>query len=74
MERGRSVYVAPGFAHGFLTLTDDAVVLYQISAPYEAGSARGVRWDDPAFGIPWPSLPRLISARDRSHADFEPGR
>jgi dTDP-4-dehydrorhamnose 3,5-epimerase len=60
----RSLYIPPGCAHGFLTLTDAAEVLYMISCDYVPGAARGLRWDDPAIGIGWPSAPLLVSARD----------
>lgn len=65
-ERGNSLYVPKGFAHGFITLEDATEVSYQISAPYAPESARGYRWDDPAFAIPWPEPPAVISARDRA--------
>jgi dTDP-4-dehydrorhamnose 3,5-epimerase len=61
----RAYYLPEGIAHGFVSLTDDAEVFYQISAPFDAASARGVRWDDPAFGIAWPVQPVVISERDR---------
>jgi dTDP-4-dehydrorhamnose 3,5-epimerase len=64
---GNALYIPEGFAHGFLTLTDDADVVYQMSSAYEPTSARGVRWDDPAFLIRWPSTPTVISERDRSY-------
>ncbi len=68
---GRTVYVPAGCAHGYQTLADDSWVSYQISAPYMAGSARGVRWNDPAFAIEWPDCAtRTISARDASHGDY----
>lgn len=51
---GRSVFVPAGLAHGFQTLRDETTVLYNISAYYRPEAARGVRWDDPAFGIEWP--------------------
>jgi dTDP-4-dehydrorhamnose 3,5-epimerase len=70
----RSVYVPEGVAHGFLTLSDDVLVVYQISSPHEPGSARGVRWNDPAFMIDWPSPPAIISSRDESFDDFRPDR
>ena len=63
-----------GFAHGFQTLADDTLVHYQMSHEYVPGAGRGVRWDDPAFGIDWPEPPaggRVISERDRSYPDFE---
>ncbi|MGH8616810.1 MAG: dTDP-4-dehydrorhamnose 3,5-epimerase [Burkholderiales bacterium] len=66
----RLLYVPEGCAHGLLTLTDDCEVSYQISQRYHAESARGVRWDDPAFGIEWPEAPRVVSARDRGFPDF----
>jgi dTDP-4-dehydrorhamnose 3,5-epimerase len=65
------IYVPGGCAHGFLTLKDDTEVLYQMSEFYNPDSARGVRWDDPAFGIAWPENVRVISERDQKYADFE---
>lgn len=70
-ENRLGLYVPEGFAHGFLTLKERSEVFYQISAPYVAASARGVRWDDPAFGIDWPGPVRVISPRDHSFPDFE---
>ena len=71
-EDGRAMVVPPGCAHGFLTLTDDVLVLYFVSAPYDPARERGLRWDDPAFAIPWPFPPKVVSERDRSHPDFDP--
>ena len=65
-----AVYVPEGCAHGFLTLTDDAEVLYQISEYWAPDAGRGVRWDDPAFGIDWPGEVAVISERDRTYLDF----
>jgi dTDP-4-dehydrorhamnose 3,5-epimerase len=70
-ERLRALYVPEGFAHGYLTLTDDALVLYQISRRHDPARARGVRWDDPALGIEWPAPPVVIASRDRSFADLD---
>jgi dTDP-4-dehydrorhamnose 3,5-epimerase len=66
----RMLYVPAGLAHGFQTLQDDSEVFYQMSAFYDASAARGVRWNDPAFGIEWPSGEPVISARDASYPDF----
>lgn len=66
------LFIPEGLAHGFLTLTDDTEILYQMSAEYVPGAARGVRWNDPAFGIEWPEEPILLSDRDRSFPDFDP--
>src|SRR6266542_2907460 len=56
-------------AHGFLTLQDGTEVAYQMSAFYVPEADRGVRFDDPAFGIRWPDEVRVISQRDRSYPD-----
>ncbi len=70
-ENRNAVYVPEGFAHGFLTLEDETEVLYQMSEFYNAESARGVRWDDPAFQITWPQKVQVISQLDRTYANFE---
>jgi dTDP-4-dehydrorhamnose 3,5-epimerase len=66
------LFLPAGFAHGYQTLVDECEITYQMGARYVPEAARGVRWDDPAFGIEWPPAPgeRLISERDRSYADF----
>jgi len=65
------LYVPEGCAHGLMTLDDETEVFYQISAFYNPESARGVRWDDPAFGISWPLSVEVISERDRTYPNFE---
>jgi dTDP-4-dehydrorhamnose 3,5-epimerase len=70
-ENRSMVYVPKGCAHGFLTLQDNTEVFYQISEFYDGPSARGVRWDDPAFGIVWPEKVEVISERDRTYPDFK---
>ncbi|WP_269930489.1 dTDP-4-dehydrorhamnose 3,5-epimerase [Aminobacter sp. HY435] len=65
-ENHRQIYVPAGFAHGFQTLTDDAVVSYMISQFYAPQASVGVRYDDPAFGIDWPFEPTAMSDRDRN--------
>lgn len=72
-EKGNALYIPPGMAHGFQTLEDATEVFYQISVPYAPESARGYRWDDPAFGIPWPEPVTVISERDREWPDFSHG-
>ncbi len=64
-------YVPEGCAHGFLTLEDDTEVFYQMSEYYHPEASKGVRWDDPAFGIAWPGEVLVISERDRTLPDFE---
>ncbi len=65
-----SLFIPAGCAHGFITLEDDCVVRYDISAFYAPQHARGVRFDDPAFGIDWPMAPTVISPRDLAFAPF----
>lgn len=66
----RMAYVPEGFAQGYQTLEDETEILYQMSHDYVPDAARGVRWDDPAFGIVWPKAEdRTISERDRSWPD-----
>jgi dTDP-4-dehydrorhamnose 3,5-epimerase len=64
------LYVPKKFAHGFQTLQDDSEVFYQMSAYYAPESSRGVRWNDPAFGIEWPEDERIMLERDQQHPDF----
>lgn len=64
---GKAFYIPEGFAHGFQTLEDDSEVFYQMSQFYFPEAARGVRWDDPAFGIEWPPAERIIIPRDREY-------
>jgi dTDP-4-dehydrorhamnose 3,5-epimerase len=71
-ENRRQVYVPEGFAHGFQTLDDNTEVFYQMSATYSPGLSRGVRWDDPAFGIEWPEVEhRIVNERDANYPDFQ---
>lgn len=65
-EHGESLYVAPGCAHGYLTLEPDTDVYYQASARYARESATGVRFDDPAFAIAWGAPIEVVSEADRS--------
>ena len=69
-DGGRAVFIPEGIAHGFLTLEPDTDVLYQIAPAYTPGHDRGVRWNDPAFGIAWPTAPSVISARDAGYPDY----
>lgn len=72
-ENGRALLIPEGVAHGFLTLTDDTDVLYQIAPRFEPGHEAGVRWNDPAFAVQWPFEPTLISDRDAAYPDYGAG-
>jgi dTDP-4-dehydrorhamnose 3,5-epimerase len=65
------LYVPEGCGHGFLTLEDDTEVFYQMAQFYNPQAARGVRWDDTAFGIIWPGEVKVISERDRTYPNFK---
>jgi dTDP-4-dehydrorhamnose 3,5-epimerase len=67
----RMLYVPEGFAHGFQTLEDDTEVTYQVSSRYAPEAERGVRWNDPAFGIRWPLAVSAISEKDASWPDYQ---
>jgi dTDP-4-dehydrorhamnose 3,5-epimerase len=64
------MYVPRGFAHAFITLTDDVEVLYLVSSFYAPDCERGVRHNDPAIGIEWPLAPAEISEKDRNWPDL----
>jgi dTDP-4-dehydrorhamnose 3,5-epimerase len=69
-ENRRMLYVPEGFAHGFQTLEDFTEVFYEVSVSYAPEYVRGVRWNDPAFGIEWPPADRVILPRDDAYPDF----
>ena len=67
----RLLYVPEGLAHGFQALEDETEVVYHLYAPYAPGFERGVRWNDPSFGIRWPLDVAVISPRDGAYEDFK---
>ncbi|WNM58146.1 dTDP-4-dehydrorhamnose 3,5-epimerase [Candidatus Nitrospira allomarina] len=69
-ENRRMLYIPEGFAHGFQTLQNESEIFYQMSEFYAPEFAKGVRWNDPSFGIQWPTDDRIISGRDQSYPDF----
>ena len=71
--RGRMLYIPEGCGHGYLTLAPNTDLVYQASAPYAPGSAKGVRYDDPAFNIVWPGAIRVISLQDQNWPRFSRG-
>ncbi len=70
-ENAHHLYVPAGFAHGFQTLTDDVEARYLISQFYVPGASSGVRYDDPAFAIPWPLPLASISEKDGAWPDYD---
>ncbi len=64
-------YISKGFAHGFQTLEDNTEVFYQMSEFFHPECARGVRWDDSAFGIQWPIPKPITSEKDKKFRVFK---
>jgi dTDP-4-dehydrorhamnose 3,5-epimerase len=71
-ENRRMLYVPKGFAHGLLTLQDDTEAIYLVTEYYASDRERGIRYNDPKFGIQWPLEPSVVSPKDLSHPDFDP--
>ncbi len=70
-ENKRQLWIPPGFAHGFVTLSDTAEFLYKTTDTYAPASERCIRWDDPALGIDWKlDGPPLVSAKDALGSAF----
>lgn len=69
-ENRKMLYIPEGFAHGFQTLVDNTEVFYQMSEFYHPESARGLRWNDPAFGIKWAVENLTISLKDKSYKNY----
>lgn len=70
-DNRRALYVPELFAHGYQALTDGAEVVYQVGEFYTPGYERGIRYDDPAFGIEWPMPITVISEKDAAWTPFE---
>lgn len=68
----RLVFVPGGCAHGYQSLTEDTEVTYNTSYPYTPAAERGLRWNDPAFGVSWPIDAPTLSEKDTSWSDFTP--
>ena len=70
-DSGRAFYIPEGCAHGFVTLADDTHVIYHMTEMYYPELARGVRWNNSAFGVDWPVKNPILSLRDATFPDFE---
>ena len=65
-DNKKQMYIPRGFAHGFITLTDDVEVQYKADNYYAPECDGNIRWDDPAIGIKWPLTPVILSDKDRN--------
>jgi dTDP-4-dehydrorhamnose 3,5-epimerase len=65
-ESWLQMFIPPGFAHGYCTLTPDAEIFYKVDRPWSQPHERGLRWNDPDLGIPWPVTPEqaVLNPRD----------
>lgn len=67
----QAIYVPKGFAHGYLSLSEQSQVLYKVDAPYAPKSERGLRYDDKTVGIKWPAEAAMVSERDMALPGFD---
>lgn len=63
-ENGWQLYIPAGFAHGFVTLTDDVVFGYKCTAYYSPADESTVRWDDPTIAVAWPVGAPILASKD----------
>ncbi len=64
-DNHRQLWLPPGFAHGFLVLSDTADFLYKATSYYAPQADRGIAWDDPAIAVQWPQLGVELSLSDK---------
>lgn len=69
-----SLWIPPGFAHGFCVLSDVADVIYKCTALFDPADDRGVAWNDPQIAIDWPVKDPIVSTKDRSLAALSADR
>lgn len=70
-ENRRVMYVPKGFAHGFISLTENTEAFYLVDEFYSLENERGIRWDDPKFKINWPRKPEVLSEKDSKWPFFD---
>ena len=67
-QSGLSVFIPQGFAHGFLSLSDDSIVNYLVSTNHDPNNDKGIRWD--SINFKWPCSNPIVSKRDESHPNI----
>lgn len=63
-ENHRQIFIPPGFAHGFVVTSDDAMIAYKCTDYYVPECEQAIRWNDPALSVPWPNESPILSVRD----------
>lgn len=63
-EEGNGLWIPAGFAHGYAVVSEEAAVMYKVTAEYAPELDRGIRWDDPTLAVPWPVTAPVLSAKD----------
>ena len=71
LENQAQIFIPDGFAHGFCTVTEYAVVQYKVSKPYDPKEEKSIRWNDPDINIGWPAPSPTLSERDRNSPFFK---
>ena len=69
-----SLWIPPGFAHGFCVLSEVADVIYKCTALYDPADDHGVAWNDPSIGVAWPGADPIISSKDMRWEDLSESR
>lgn len=70
-DNRKLLYIPEGVAHGYVTLHENSEICYDVTEYYHPESAKGVRWNDSAFGIKWSISPTVISDRDANYPNFK---
>ncbi len=69
-DSGSQLYIPPGFAHGFCTLSEEALFFYKCTDFYSPDDERGIAWNDPQLNINWPVSDPLLSPKDRGYPNL----
>ncbi len=64
-DNNSMIFIPPGFAHGFIALTDNVHLTYKCTEEYSPEHDTGIRWDDPEIGIEWPATEAIVSEKDK---------
>ena len=64
-QNNRMIFIPPGFAHGFIALSEDAHLLYKCTEEYDPLLDAGIRWNDPDIGVRWPVTEPIVSDKDK---------